>query len=64
MSPVGLTFTFPAQHFHATPTDGLLQLIIVGSCMVGSSRLHTHNHGLCCHPKLHQFNLIKFQNLH
>lgn len=36
MSPVGLTLTFPAQHFHATPTDGLLQLIIVGPCMFGS----------------------------
>lgn len=60
-SPVGLTLAFPAQHFPATPTDGLFQLITAVPCMVEPSRLHTHHSCLCCHSQLSQLVLIKFQ---
>lgn len=62
MSPAGLTFAFPAQHFPATPTDGLFQLITAVPCMVESSRLHTRHRRLCCHSKPRQLNLIKFSD--
>lgn len=60
-SPVGLTLAFPAQHFPATPTDGLFQLITAVPCMGEPSRLHTHHSCLCCHSQLSQLLLIKFQ---